>query len=176
MTRHPFASFKPKTLRQAAFFSTGASLALGAVLLRMGAGLTTAAAPHGLASFELAWRPAALAAVLASWGDAGVVTARAMTFIDYGFLAAYGLSLASLSLYVPGASRFPRLASASAWAATLAAALDAVENAAGLLLLGGRPASPLCLVQAACAAPKFALAGLCLAWVAAGAFIRAPRD
>lgn len=176
LPRHPFDDLDGRALKAAAWASSAASLLLGALLLWLGRPLTTAAAPHGLASFELAWRPADLEAVLASWGAAGRSRAVLMTWVDYPFLAAYGVSLAALAKAVPGSARLPALAAAAGWAAVAASALDAVENAAALLLLSGAPPSPLCLVQAACAAPKFLLAAAALAWVAAGAFIRAPRD
>lgn len=176
LPRHPFDGLAARPFKTAAWASSASALLLGALLLRLGLPLTTAAAPHGLASFELAWRPADLEAVRASWGAAGSARAVVMTWVDYPFLLAYGVSLAALSKAVPGAARLPSLAAAAGWAAVAAAGLDAVENAAALLLLSGAPASPLCYLQAACAAPKFLLAAAALAWVAAGAFIRAPRD
>lgn len=177
LPRHPFASFSDAGLRRTALASTAGSLLFGGLMLAFGRPLTTAAAPHGLGSFEFAWTPELMSAVLASWGEAGVALAKRMEWVDYGFLASYPVSLAALSVLVPGARRLPSLAAAASWAGLLAGPLDAVENAAGLLILSSKAISPgLLLFQTACAAPKFLLAFLSLGWVAAGAFIKAPRD
>lgn len=177
MTRHPFSSISDAALRRTALASTTLSLFFGAVMLAYGRPLTTPAAPHGLGSFEFAWNPALMTEVLASWGEAGVALARRMEWVDYGFLAGYSVSLASLSVLVPGARRFPAFAAAVSWGALAAGPLDAVENAAGLLILSSpAPSAALTLFQTACAAPKFLFAFVALAWLAAGAFIRTPRD
>lgn len=130
--------------------------------------------PFGLASFELAWSEADMAALLQRWGPEGVGRAAVMTWVDFPFLAAYGLSLASLSLLPGGARRFPAPARAAAWAATLAAVCDAGENILSLLILSSsiRAAGPMALL----AGVKFLLAALSLAWVAASPFISSPRD
>lgn len=146
-------------------------------MLAYGRPLATPAAPHGLGSFEFAWNAEKMAAVLESWGESGVALAKRMEWVDYGFMVGYSASLASLSVLVPGARRFPALAAAASWAGLSAGPLDAVENAAGLIILSSTsPSDGLTLFQTVCAAPKFALAFFALGWVAAGAFIRAPRD
>lgn len=174
--QHPLEKLDRPRLRAAGWASTAASLSLGAVLLFLGRPLQVPEVPRGLVSFELAWRVPEAEAVLSAWGPEGRSRALLMTWVDYPFLAAYGLSLAALSLLVPGAARLPAAARAAAWAAFAAAGLDAAENGAALAILHGTPTPSLCLLQAACAAPKFLLAALSLGWVAAGAFIKAPRD
>lgn len=171
---HPFEGVPAASLRRTALASSAASLALGGALLAMGAPLVTPEAPHGLASFELAGGASEVSAVLAGWGEAGIRRAVAMTWLDFAFLAAYAASLASLSLIVRGARRFPGAARAGAWAASAAAACDLFENLLSLRLLAGSPGGAGAM--AVLASVKFALAGGSLAWVAAGPFIPSPRD
>lgn len=176
LPRHPFEGLSRRNLSAVAGISSVVSIILGGLLLKMGEPLVNSSAPHGLASFELAATAEEINAILSSWGEMGAGIARLMTVVDYGFLCAYGASLASLSLVVPGASRFREAAAAFAWAGTAAAVLDVAENSVALIILSGRTGYCLPFVQAACAAPKFLLAALSLGWVAAGAFIKAPRD
>ena len=171
---HPFESFPRPALRLTAFLSSAAALGLGGLLLAMGAPLVTDAAPHGLASFELAGSAQRLAAVFAGWGEAGAARARAMTLVDFPFLACYAASLASLSLLPPGARRFPSAARAAAWASSLAALCDILENLLSLRLLAGTPGGEGAM--AVLAAVKFTLAGLALLWIGAALFISGPRD
>ena len=76
LPRHPFASFSDPGLRRAALISTAGSLFFGGLMLAYGRPLTTAAAPHGLGSFEFAWNPELMGAVLASWGEIGRASCR----------------------------------------------------------------------------------------------------
>lgn len=171
---HPFEAFSRPALRLTALSSSAGSLALGGLLLVMGAPLVTADAPHGLASFELAGTAPRLAAVLAGWGGPGAEVARAMTLVDFPFLACYAASLGSLSLLVPGARRFPTAARAAAWASSAAALCDVLENLLSLRLLAG--AGWGVGAMALLAAVKFALAGLALLWIVVALFISGLRD
>ncbi|MBI5596933.1 MAG: hypothetical protein HY928_12645 [Elusimicrobia bacterium] len=171
---HPFERLARPALGRLAASSSAAALALGSGLLYMGRPLSVPEVPYGLASFELAGGEAAMAALLARWGPDGAARAAAMTWLDFPFLVAYGLSLGSLSLLLGGARRFPAPARAAAWAAALAAVCDVAENILSLLILSARlrAAGPMAVL----AAVKFLLAAASLAWVAAAPFIPGARD
>ena len=173
---HPFESWPPERRRRLGWVSAAAALGLGSLLLALGRPLSAPGAPHGLLSFELAADPASLTRVLTAWGEPGRSRAVLMTWLDFPFLAAYGTVLACASLQVRGAARLPGLARGAAWAASAAAFLDIFENCFGLALLAGSPAAPLAALMACCAAVKFSLLPVPLAWSAAGLFLRQPRE
>ena len=142
-----------------------ATVALAAALGALGAPLTTAAAPAGILSLELAVTPARAAAILASWDGPARRAAAAVQALDTGFPAVY------VQLGRALAARFT--ASPGRWSAALAAAgvLDAlVENLAlDLILWTGTPTAPLVAVATAAASAKFLLLAAAAVAVAVGA-------
>jgi hypothetical protein len=101
----------------------------------------------------------------AELGPDGRSAARTSLLLDYPYLVCYGLFLAGACVVVSARARRigrPLLASAGAllaWGALGAALMDAIENGALLLILGGDTGQPIPAIATGCAAVKFALAG-----------------
>jgi hypothetical protein len=97
-------------------------------------------------------------------GSEGRSAARTSLYIDYAYLVAYGLFLAGACVAVAdrarrtGRTRLAALGPWLAWAALGAAACDAIENAALLLILGGETGQPWPALAFGFATVKFALA------------------
>jgi hypothetical protein len=97
-------------------------------------------------------------------GSDGRSAARTSLLLDYPYLVGYGLFLAGACVAVSDRARRtgrPRLAAIGpplAWGALGAAACDAIENAALLLILDGHTGQPWPAVAFGCASVKFALA------------------
>lgn len=146
-------------------------LTVAAVLLtamvRLDQPLRTAAAPHGIVSFELAGTPAMVQAILASWGSDGRRQALLSLRLDYLFLIAYALVLWMLCRMVASAwpDRYRRLSRTGSivgnaqWAAAL---LDVIENSMLQIILAGSLAALPPLVARWCALVKFTL--IACAW------------
>ena len=171
--RHPFESI-PVEKRPAAFWGLLAATLVVALLMNLiGAPLITAAAPGGIVTYELAGSVAAIQAILDSWDANAQLHAALSLGFDYVFMLVYG---AALSLACLMAATQLRLAGWSlaglgvplAWGAWLAAALDAVENLALILLLFGPVADPWPAVARWCAIAKFLLILGCLLYAMFG--------
>jgi hypothetical protein len=138
--------------------------------------LTTAAAPSGIVSYELARDVAAAQAILDSW-DAGVRVRVGLNLgLDYLFLVLYSTAIACACAWIGGALRerlrpLASLGSLLAWGQWLAALLDAIENAALLTMLLDAPARPWPAVAWWCAVPKFALVLLGLLFALVGGIL-----
>ncbi len=150
-----------------------ASLGVMGFLQVIGAPLVTEQAPLGIVSFEFAGDAATARAMLDSWGEPGRLRAALSLGIDFLFLSLYaaGLALAcarvASRLTAPG-SWAERAGGLLAWAQVLAAGLDAVENVALIRLLLGSSAPLWAPLAWACAAVKFGLVGLGLAYALPG--------
>ena len=101
--------------------------------------------------------------MLARWGDVGSDAAKQQLYIDYGFLAAYGLFLFGACTAVargaeqrgrPGLARAGR---ALALAGLAGACADALENTSLLVVLGDHTAQPWPGLATTFASIKFAL-------------------
>jgi hypothetical protein len=110
----------------------------------------------------------------AELGSEGRSAARTSLLLDYPYLLCYGLFLAGACVAV--AARAERLGKRSlasagtliAWGGLGAAAMDAIENGALLLILDGQTGQPLPAIASGCAAVKFALAGTALIYALIG--------
>jgi hypothetical protein len=97
-------------------------------------------------------------------GSDGRSAARTSLLIDYPYLVAYGLFLSGACVAVAdrarraGRSRLAALGPPLAWGALAAAACDAVENAALLLILDGHTGQPWPAIAFGFATVKFILA------------------
>ena len=97
-------------------------------------------------------------------GPDGRSAARTSLLIDYAYLVAYGLFLAGACIAVAdrarraGRRRLAALGPPLAWGALAAAACDAVENAALLLILDGHTGQPWPAISTSFASVKFILA------------------
>jgi hypothetical protein len=138
-----------------------ATLAVGALQLPS---LGTMSDRHvGIVSFELARTSEKAARYHRQLGGEGRDAARTSLYLDYPYLALYGLFFAAACLVVaqraaerarPGLARLGRLL---ALGALVAAACDAVENAALLRVLAGHTGQPWPGVAFGFASAKFVL-------------------
>jgi hypothetical protein len=138
----------------------------------------------GIVAYEVAGTSAKAAELNAELGADGRAAARRSIWLDYGYLVAYGAfaAVSCLVLAARAAERrrtgLARLGRALALAAVVAAACDAVENAALLRVAGGTTDQPWPRIAASFATVKFALlaAALVYAVVAVVLTSRAGRE
>jgi hypothetical protein len=107
-------------------------------------------------------------------GSEGRSAARTSLFLDYPYLICYGLFLAGACVAVAaraarrGRRRLAAAGPLIAWGGLGAAAMDAIENAALLLVLDGQTGQPFPAIASGCAAVKFALAATALIYALIG--------
>jgi len=147
------------------------------VLNVTGTRLTTDAAPNGIVSFELAGSASQAHRIIDSWDEAARIRAGFIQGLDYVFLIAYPLTIGFACLWAAGVIRGRRWPLASvgillAWGQLLAGLLDAVENAALVIMLFGTIVAPWPQIAYWCAAVKFALLFAGLIYAAFGAVVR----
>lgn len=157
------------------------TLAVMAVLNVVDGPLKTGAAPQGIVSYELAGSVSGARAILDAWDSQARAYAGFSLGFDFLFMVLYSVTIAYACVWVSGGlqGHWRPLASAGrllGWGQGAAALLDAIENAALLVMLFGAPAVPWPQVARGCATVKFALVFLGLAyaivggvWVAVGA-------
>jgi hypothetical protein len=144
-------------------------LALALVTLAFGAAALPSLGEmedHGVGIIELEFTRTADRAAdhYAELGSDGRSAARTSLVLDYPYLIGYGLFLAGACVAVSdrarrtGRARLAVLGPALAWGALAAAACDAVENGALLLILDGHTGQPWPAIAFGCASVKFALA------------------
>ncbi len=144
----------------------------------LGAPLRTEAAPAGIVSFEFAGELSSAQRMVESWGPIGQVYAGLNLGLDFLFLVAYPITIALGCVLVSRSlsSRALPLAVLGVWLAwgqLLAGILDGVENYALIqVLLGGQDVLMPALARA-CATVKFALVGIGILYVLAGAAMAA---
>jgi hypothetical protein len=169
--RHPLASLPPGS--RAIFFVALFILTLVVLvaLNALSAPLQTEVAPAGIISYELAGTVEKAQAILDSWDATAKVYASFNLGLDYLFMLAYSATIALGIIWLAEARPLRGLALRSAgllaWGQLLAAVLDAVENAALLIMLVDRAAEPWPLVARWCAIPKFGLVALGILFVSA---------
>lgn len=118
----------------------------------------------GIIEFEFTGTADTAAEHYEDLGSDGRSAARTSLLIDYPYLIAYGLFLAGACVAVAdrarraGRVRLAALGPPLAWGALGAAACDAVENAALLLILDGHTGQPWPGIAFGFATVKFALA------------------
>jgi hypothetical protein len=134
-------------------------LATLAALAVLNARMTSTGGP-GIVGLEFAGTRHRALEIMREWGRDGVTAARWANVVDYGFIAAYAVLL-SVAARGAGAGRLVLALP------LVAAAADAVQNGALLLLLGGHGegfAPPLAF---ACGVVTSTLAAITLVYVAA---------
>jgi hypothetical protein len=166
----PFAWMTRRAQRRALVWLGALVAACSVALQATSASLATPAAPFGIVSFELAGSAAAAAAILDSWSPRAREEALFSLGLDYLFLVLYPLflSLACARLAQARSGGAARAGGLLAWAVLAAAPLDAVENAALVALLWQGPGEGAARLAWLCAAPKFALVALALAYAILG--------
>ncbi len=142
--------------------------------------LRTEAAPQGIVSFELAGDAGTAQRILDSWDGHARVVVGFVQGLDTLFLLAYSTTIALGCVWAADVLRAaaPGLAALGpgvAWGQWVAAGLDAVENAALLVMLFGGVAAPWPRVAWGCAVPKFGLIGAGLLYALVGAIVRLAR-
>lgn len=167
---HPFR-WLPSPARKTFFIITliGTLLVMFA-LTTLGRGLETDSAPNGIVSFEFAGDLATAQQIMVEWGESGRLLAGFHLGLDYLFLVLYpsAIALACVLLITslsPGRRLLVILGVALAWGQLIAGLLDAIENWALYTLLTGANNPLLPPVAWWCAAVKFALVGVGLAYV-----------
>jgi hypothetical protein len=142
-------------------------LGLGMVLFGLAelpALVTMSAHGTGVLGFERAGTTRRLNEILFVWGPPGRKAAEAHVLIDLGFIACYGLLLTGMCvrlwrLYrVSGYPRVAQIAAGLAWAALIAATVNALQKLALWLELHGHTAQPLPALASLCAAMTSILA------------------
>jgi hypothetical protein len=170
---HPYQRIPPKH-RLGVFLSFLAlTLALMSVLLRIDAPLQTAAAPKGIVSYELAGSVDGAQRILDSWNPTARLYAAFSLGLDYLYMPAYAIAIGLACAWAAELWRKRRgwLASLGvglAWGLMVAALCDAVENIALLTMLLSGVREPWPAVAFGCAALKFALIGVGLAYALIG--------
>lgn len=110
----------------------------------LGAPLTTAEAPQGMVSFQLARTPQRVQSLLASWDARTQLVAAFCLGLDYLFMPAYALAISLADRWAGQTLRrrgwpLAGLGVPLVWGVWLAALLDALENAAQAAMLFGNP-------------------------------------
>jgi hypothetical protein len=172
---HPLARI-PAEKRPALFIVLLIStLALTFSLFALGAPLRTSAAPAGIISYEFARGETTAQAILASWSGRDKIFAGFNLGLDYLYIPLYSTTIALAVIWVSTTLRVSgRIllgVAALAWGQWLAAALDAVENVALFVMLVDMPTTPWPQIAFWCAAIKFTLILLGIAYVLSGAVI-----
>jgi hypothetical protein len=176
MSSHPLQGI-PAAWRWRVFLVLLAStLLLMAVFSVSGALLTTAAAPQGIVSLELAGSVSRTESILASWTPDALLGASFGLGLDYLFMPLYSTTIALGCVWAADVllRRRRPLASAGiplAWGLWLAALFDALENVALLNVVLHPVAVPWPQVSFFCASIKFALIILGLIYCAYGAIV-----
>jgi hypothetical protein len=128
------------------------------------------AAPWGIVSFELAGAPQQALAILLEWKSKSALGhAKLSLIIDFVYLLIYGGFFSMLAISVGNRLREETWSVRAAWAATLAAGFDVLEN--GVLLFEvARVTSPAPYPQLALtfAGAKFGLLGVSALYAVVG--------
>jgi hypothetical protein len=171
----PFGRASPAARRRVLWIAGAAALVLWVFLFAQDQEIKDSGGP-GIVPFEVAGTAEGAREILDDWGAQGRDDARLSLIVDYAYLVAYsiflavGCTIAGGRLTRRGMSRLARIGPLLGWAQFVAAACDAIENAALLRVLDGNTdVYPGIALYSAI--PKFALAGLGLAYVIAGAVL-----
>ncbi|HSW11619.1 MAG TPA: hypothetical protein VLI06_02195 [Solimonas sp.] len=141
---------------------------LGTIVLAIiNAGITNAAVPQGIVSFEFCGFTGTCAAALDSWGEPGRNLTMLSLGLDYLYLLSYsGLIWSGLLLL---AGRLPQRWQAGtrglAWIAPLAGLCDAIENYALIRIVIDGPGETAGLIAGVFASIKFGIVAITLGWL-----------
>lgn len=158
---HPASSLEPRllgtlTLRFAALVALSTAL-----MAFLDVPLQGEAAPWGIVSFELAGTPQRALAILLEWRSKSALGHAKLSLIaDFFYLLFYGTFFSLLAIWVGKRLQEATWSVRAAWAATLAAGLDVLEN--GVLLfevVRFTSPAPYPQVALALAVAKFTLVG-----------------
>jgi hypothetical protein len=128
----------------------------------------------GIIAFEFAGTHSRAAQIMAEWGANGRSAAHLSLVLDYGYMLAYGLFFALAGFAVRdiarahGRVRFAAIGATVPFFALAAAAFDAMENIALLLMLAGKGGAFAPPFAAACSTIKFTLIGIAILYAVCG--------
>jgi hypothetical protein len=160
--RHPFQSI-PVNKRPTVFWPLLVVTLFLMVLLNVeGQPMVTQAAPLGIVSYELAGSVSKAQEILASWDQMAQLSAAFSLGLDYVYMLAYSVTIGLACIWAADALRRRAWPLASvgaplAWGMWLAAAFDAIENVALVVILFGTLLSPWPELARWCAIFKFGL-------------------
>jgi hypothetical protein len=173
--RGPFAGRSTAARRRILWIAGGAALAIWVFLFIQDAQIRDSGGP-GIISFEVAGTEDDAQEILEDWGAEGRDDAQISIYVDFAYLIAYslflavGCTIASERLARNGMEHLARLGPLLGWSMLAAAAFDALENVSMLRAIDGyTEAWPAVALYAAI--PKFAIAGVGLAYVVVGALL-----
>jgi hypothetical protein len=165
---HPFENIRSRTRDRMILPFIGLSLLLMIILNMVGKPLVSSPAPYGIVSFELARDTAQAQAILDSWDQTAQLHAAFSLGLDFLFIPLYAITLTLTCLW---AARFGRerrrfpswlvmiglLGIPLAWAQSVAAGLDIIENLALARMLFGAVTTSWPQIASMCAVVKFGL-------------------
>ena len=130
-------------------------------------GIDRQLAPYGIVPFEFAFTPARAREMISAWGQAGSRAARQSLLVDFGFMPAYAIVFAGLTLSAARAAkeRWQTLGLGLTLAPFGAWLFDAIENGALLSTLSDSSLAVVVALAGVSAAVKFSLLLLCLAYM-----------
>ena len=175
--RHPLESMNPKSQKNLFIILLSLTILIMLVMNIIGAPLTTASAPAGIVSFELAFSPGNARQMLSSWDQEALLKASFIQGLDFLFPLVYSTSLglgcllAARSLCDKG-KPLPGLGRITAWGLVLGALFDYIENIALLAVLFGSPRSPFPEIAGVCALIKFTIIFFTIAYMIYGLIMK----
>jgi hypothetical protein len=168
------------TRKRALIASAVATVAIGVVLAVLDGRMRDTGGP-GIVGFELAGSQDRAEEILADWGDEGTDAAKASLWLDYAYIVAYGTFLviaAWTTRDLAERRRWRRMAAlgiAAAPFAAAAAAFDAIEDAALLVVVNGEGGDLAPRLAQVCAVLKFALLTVTIGYLLVGLALRFRR-
>lgn len=173
MLTHPYHKLPRQRRRWLLAVAIVLTLAVEVYLLTLNSALSGPQAPGGIVAFELAKTVPAAAAILHSWGEAGIDTARRSLQWDFLFLLLYPLAISlACAMTAEGWTGWRNLFQTTgyllSWGQFAAGALDVLENLILLSMLDREFGAALPYLAWLAASVKFMLAGGGLLFVLAG--------
>ena len=166
---HPLNSI-PQGKRLATFLSLlVATVALSAILQAIGP------STPNIVDFELAGSIGAASSIINAWDIAAQLRASFGLGLDYLFIPVYSTTIALACVWGAGVlsgRKWRALGMLLAWGLWLAAAFDAIENLALIVMLFGTVADPYPQMAFICATCKFSLIILGLVYIVIAVIIR----
>lgn len=139
--RHPWRALQETTRRRLLTRTGAIFVILTIAMMRAGAPLKNAIAPHGIVSLELAWSAERARQILQGWSpDQHHVAAQGIR-LDFTYILVYALALSLACALVAdrAGERSPllqRIAAFASWGVLVAGVLDVLENLAMMAELG----------------------------------------
>lgn len=175
--RHPLENIKPNDQKNCFIALLILTIVVMAIMNIIGSPLTTASAPYGIVSFELAYTPVRAKEIISSWNTDAQLRAAFIQGLDFLFPLLYssalglGCLMTARILHSRG-KRLQSIGNPLAWGLLLAAACDYLENIALVAELFGRIETPFPQIAALCAAIKFCMLFLAIGYILYGLVIR----